>query len=248
MDDTLSVTLEQVAEGAEEEISLMRQCGCARCSGTGAEPEGGLVVCSTCEGTGKSPTRKIFRADCPQCDGTGKRIQIPCRKCSGAGLRERKETLRVRIPPGVATGQKLKLRGKGNQPTGKGAAGDLYVLIAVDDHPVFRRRGPDIFTEIPLTFVEATLGTELSIPTLSGSTRIRIPSGTPSGKVFRLAGRGLASGSSSTKGDLHVRVEVEVPTALTDEQRTALRRLSDVLPPLGHPRRRAFEELLNGRS
>lgn len=244
---TLSISLEQVARGTEEDITLVRRCGCPRCDGDGAEPEGGHVDCEACEGSGKSAARRIFRSECPRCEGTGRRIVTPCKKCSGAGVLDRKESLKVRVPPGVATGQKLKLRGKGNQPKRGGKPGDLYVLVAVDEHPVFRRRGADLFAEAPLTFAEAALGAELQVPTLDGTTRIRIPPGTPAGKIFRLAGRGLVSGRSRKPGDLHIKVDVEVPTELDADQRAALRRLADALPAAAHPRRQAFDAALAGR-
>lgn len=244
---TLSISLEQVARGTEQDITLVRRCGCPRCGGHGAEPEGGRVDCEACEGSGKSAARRLFRSDCPRCDGTGKRVVKRCKKCGGAGVLDRKETLKVRVPPGVATGQKLKLRGKGNQPKGGGKAGDLYVLVAVDEHPVFRRRGADLFAEAPLTFAEAALGTELQVPTLDGTTRIRIPAGTPAGKIFRLAGRGLVSGRSRKPGDLHIKVDVEVPTDLDGDQKAALRRLAAALPATDHARRRAFDAALAAR-
>ncbi|MEC8422376.1 MAG: J domain-containing protein [Myxococcota bacterium] len=244
---TLSLSLEQVARGTEQDVTLMRRCACGRCNGSGAEPDGGMVDCEACGGTGKSASRRLFRSDCPRCDGTGKRIAKHCKKCGGSGTLDRKETLKVRVPAGVATGQKLKLRGKGNQPKGGGQAGDLYVLIAVDEHPVFRRRGADLFAEAPLTFAEAALGAELLVPTLDGTTRIRIPPGTPAGKVFRLAGRGLSSGRSRKPGDLHIKVDVEVPTVLDGDQKAALRRLASALPADDHPRRRAFDAVLSAR-
>ncbi len=244
---TLSVTLEQVARGAQQDITLMRTCQCDRCGGTGGEPDAGLKSCDMCEGTGKSPTRRVFRTTCPKCDGDGKIVVDRCRRCKGQGVVDRKETLSVRVPAGVATGQKLKLRAKGNVPRRGGKAGDLYVIVAVDEHPVFRRRGSDLFAEVPLTFPEAALGTELTVPTLDGSTRIRIPAGTPSGKVFRLAGRGLAGPKRSAAGDLHIKVEVEVPTKLSADQQARLRNLDEVLGPADHPRRKAFDDTLAAR-
>ena len=245
---TLSISLEQVARGTEEDITLVRRCSCPRCDGQGAEPEGGSVDCEACGGSGRSAARRLFRADCARCDGTGRRVVTRCRKCKGAGVLDRKETLKVRVPAGVATGQKLKLRGKGNQPRRGGSPGDLYVLVAVDEHPIFRRRGADLFAEAPLTFTEAALGTELQVPTLDGTTRIRIPPGTAAGRIFRLAGRGLVSGRSRRPGDLHIKVDVEVPSALDADQQAALRRLADALPATSHPRRAAFDAALAARS
>jgi molecular chaperone DnaJ len=245
---TLSVPLEKVATGADIDINLVRQTACGRCNGGGGEPDGGTTKCETCAGSGRSPTRRVFRSDCPRCDGTGKVIVKRCTRCKGVGVLDQPETLRVRVPPGVATGQKLKLRSKGNNPRGGGKPGDLYVLIAVDEHSLFRRRGADLFAEVPLTFAEAALGTELVVPTLAGTTAIRIPPGTANGKVFRLPGRGIANSSKKKAGDLHIKVEVEVPPKLTEEQRIAVRRLGASLGPSAHPRRHAYDDALASRN
>jgi molecular chaperone DnaJ len=162
------------------------------------------------------------------------------------------EKLKVKVPPGVATGQKLKLRAKGHESaafpgTAPGPAGDLYVVVSVDDHALFRRRGADLLCEVPVTFSEVALGAEISVPTLPGTTTIRIPSGTPSGKTFRLPGRGLPAVDGGGKGDLHVRVVVEVPPALTPEQRSAVAALGEHLGAEAHPARRAWDESLRGR-
>ncbi len=245
---TLAITLEEVAAGGPREISLMRRLHCARCDSTGAEPgDEGRAACPACDGSGKSSTRRIFRSDCPRCDGRGWLRTKACKRCDGAGALDSRETVTVRIPPGVATGQKLRLRGLGNEGRGGGKHGDLFVLIEVRDHDIFRRRGADVLCEAPLLFTEAALGTELAVPTLDGATTIRIPPGTPSGKVFRLSGRGLASPAGKRTGDLLVKVRVEVPPALSPEARAALAALATALPPASHPARLAYDDALRDR-
>lgn len=244
---TLQVSLEDAAAGAERAFDLAREIRCKRCHGDGAEPEVGRKHCETCDGSGRNPARRLLRTDCPRCDGKGFVVIERCKRCSGAGRMTIQETLKVKVPPGVATGQKLKLRGKGNAARAKGQPGDVYILVSVAEHPLFRRRGADLFCEVPVTLTEAALGAELDVPTLDGHTRIKLPPGTPSGKVFRLAGRGLAGRDGRRKGDLHIKTVVEVPSELTRPQRDALHQLADTLGLQAHPRRRAFQASLSER-
>ena len=207
----------------------MRRVQCKRCGGTGGEPNGGLKTCERCNGTGRTPGRRLFRSECPHCEGTGKVVAVRCSRCAGAGVCDEQEAIRVRVPPGVAAGQKLKVRKKGNIGRNQGEPGDLYVLVAVAEHTLFRRRGQDLLCEVPITLPEAALGADLEVPTLDGSTTIRLPPGTPGGKVFRLAGRGLPTHGGRPRGDLHIKVIVEVPSVLHADARAALQRLSTTL-------------------
>jgi molecular chaperone DnaJ len=244
---TLALTLEEAGLGAEKVVELRRRTPCTRCEASGAEPGVGRTPCPNCEGSGKSSTRRFFRGDCPRCDGRGFIVTEKCKRCSGAGVRDDVEQLKVRVPAGVATGQKLKLRGKGSYPRLSGPPGDLLVLLTVDDHPLFRRRGADLFVEVPVRIDEAALGTELAVPTLDGLTRIRVPAGTPSGKVFRLAGRGLRQ-AKGRPGDLHVKVQIEVPHPLTPPQRQAVVALADTLAADAYPDRAQYEAALSARA
>ena len=244
---TLSVTLEEVAGGGERMVTLERRIGCKRCEGTGAEPDG-RKTCDGCDGSGEAPGRRLFRSTCPRCDGLGFITTIRCKRCDGAGRHDDKENLKLRIPRGVATGQKLRIRGRGNEARGGGRPGDLLVLISVADHTLFRRRGTDLFCEAPLLWTEAVLGTNLRVPTLEGSTTIRIPPGTASGKVFRLAGRGLPAMKGGRRGDLHIKTRVEVPQKLAPDQRALLDRLAAALSVESHPQRAEYEAQLTERS
>ncbi len=239
---TLTVSLEEAAAGVTKELSLRRKSTCGRCQGLGAEPgEAGRKTCDGCKGSGKSPTRILIKAECPRCDGRGWVVAKSCSRCEGQGLLENNDLLKIKVPPGVATGQKLKLKGKGDAGRGGGPAGDLLVLLQVADHALFRRRGADLHLDAPLMFPEACLGTDLRVPTLEGPTTIRIPPGTPSGKVFRLSGRGMPDAASKGRGDLHIKVNVEVPRELDAEARAALERLRGPLGPRLHPERLAFD-------
>lgn len=245
---TLSVTLEEVAVGAEREITVNRRVKCKRCDTSGADPDGGRRPCAHCNGTGKSPTRRLLRSDCAQCDGRGFIVVKRCTRCNGEGRHDRADLLKVKVPPGVATGQKLKIRGKGNDSRGDHMSGDLFVLIDVEDHALFRRRGDDLMCEVPATFFEAVLGADITVPTMDGTTIIRLPPGTPGGKIFRLAGRGLPNlETPKRQGDLHYKVSVEVPQPLGDRERAALRAAAEVLGPAAHPVRRAWSEAVAKR-
>ncbi|MEL6344206.1 MAG: J domain-containing protein [Myxococcota bacterium] len=245
---TLSVPLEEVASGGERMITLERQVTCKRCDGSGAEPGDGRRVCDLCEGTGVTPGRRLFRNTCPRCDGRGFIVVKKCKRCDGRGRHASKETIKVKIPRGVTTGQKLRIRGRGNDSRGMGRPGDLLVLISVETHPLFRRRGTDLFCEAPLMWHEAVLGTNLRVPTLEGTTVIRIPAGTEGGKVFRLAGRGLPAMKGGRRGDLHIKVLIEVPTTLPEAQRALLEALAGQVGVEAHAQRVAYEQQLEARA
>ncbi len=248
---TLTLSLEEAARGAERTISIQRTISCRDCGATGDAQEG-RAPCTDCGGTGRATTRRFLRNDCPFCAGKGYKPAARCPRCNGETRTVADETLKVKIPPGVSTGQKLKLRGKGNDGPGvpggvPGPAGDLLVLIDVEDHPLFRRRGADLLCEVPVTFVEAALGCDLSVPTLDAVTTIRVPPGTPSGKSFRLPGRGLQSPDGKARGDLHVKLAVEVPPALDEAAKQALLEFSRCAGGECHPQKRAFAEAMGAR-
>lgn len=243
---TLTVTLEDAAKTIDRTLIIQRQVRCVRCVGTGDHPEN-RMPCASCGGSGKSATRRLFRTECPVCDGKGYKPAARCDRCNGEKRLPTEESLRVKVPAGVATGSKLRLRQKGNDPapaygTAGGVTGDLYVLVQVSEHALFKRRGPDLLAEIPVTLAELALGADLVVPTLDGTTTIRVPPGTPSGKSFRLNGRGLPG--ESGKGDLHVRVDVETPTELSPDARLGL---LAALAASTHPRRSEYQSAMKVR-
>jgi molecular chaperone DnaJ len=247
---TVSVTLEEVASGTEKEIVVPRYVRCRTCQGEGADPDGGRKVCEVCKGSGRASGPRLLRSDCYHCSGRGFTVEKPCPDCKGDGRQGVEDVLPVRVPPGVATGQKLKYAGKGNAPRGSGEPGDLFVIVSVADHPLFRRRGDDVMLELPLTFAELTLGADVTVPTLEGVTTIRIPSGSPPGKVLRLAGRGLpplGKADSGQRGDLHLQLVLEVPAGLEEAQRQQLEAWAAALPRGSHPRRAQFDQLVQER-
>jgi molecular chaperone DnaJ len=245
---TVTVSLEDVALGCERVLTVPRIVRCRPCDATGDAPEG-RTPCAACSGTGKSAQRRLFRSSCAECDGRGYRPSARCARCGGEGRHPLEDTLKLRVPAGVATGQKLKLKGKGNEAPGRdpGPAGDLLVVVNVDEHALFRRRGADLLCEVPITYAEAVLGADVPVPLLVGSTVIRVPPGTASGTSFRLAGRGLPS-DGTARGDLHARVFVEIPANVTSEQRAALVDLSRRLGVDAHARRRAYDEAVRSRA
>ncbi len=243
---TIAVTLEEVATGTERDCEVPRLLRCAPCHGHGA-PEAGRQTCSACEGTGRSRGARLLRTTCYHCDGLGYEILTPCSVCRGEGRVPEVASLRMHVPSGVASGQKLKLAGRGNEPARPGKTGDLFVIVDVIEHELFRRRGADIIAELPLTFAEATLGGEVPVPLLDGSTSIRVPPGTMHGRIFRLAGRGLPHVGRRDRGDLHLEVSLEIPANLTDAERTRLSAWAASLPEARHPRRAAFTRAIQER-
>lgn len=252
LEHAVSVTLEDSAAGGERPIVVQRLVRCRSCGGRG-DAAADAAACSRCRGTGRAPGRRLFRGACPDCAGLGYRSGGSCDGCRGEGRVPREETLRLRLPRGVANGQKLRLRGKGNESPARGGVapgpdGDLVVLVSVEAHPLFRRRGNDLLCEAPLTFAEAALGCEIAVPTLDGRTTVRVPPGTPAGRSFRLASRGMPSPAGEARGDLHVRVAIEVPAALDGPARRALEQFAACAGAAAHPRRAAWDQALVGRT
>jgi molecular chaperone DnaJ len=243
---TLSVSLEEVVAGCDKDVTVPRQVRCRTCGGEGAAADG-RVVCTVCKGSGRGAGPLLLRTDCYHCKGRGFTIERPCGDCRGDGRVGVEDTLRVKVPAGVTTGQKLKIVGKGNAPRGSGDTGDLLVIVSVAEHALFRRRGEDVMVELPLTFAELALGSEVQVPTLEGHTTIRVPGGSPPGKVLRLANRGLPRVGKAGRGDLHVQLALEVPPSLDELQQQSIRALFQGLPPTTHPRRATFQKLVAER-
>jgi molecular chaperone DnaJ len=222
----LEITLEQAAHGFDTTIRVPSWDKCDTCHGSGAKPGTSPVTCTTCAGHGQVRMQQGFfsvQQTCPKCHGTGKIIPEPCAACSGAGRIKRNKTLEVKIPVGIDNGMRIRSSGNGEPGTNGGPPGDLYVEIHIKPHAVFQREGDDLHCEMPISFVKATLGGEIEVPTLSGKVSFTIPEGTQSGKTFRLKGRGIKGVRSGYPGDLFCHVQVETPVKLSDKQKDLLK-------------------------
>ncbi|MEI7532883.1 MAG: molecular chaperone DnaJ [Verrucomicrobiae bacterium] len=221
----MQISLEEAALGCEKEISVTKPDECDHCHGDGAEPGSKMRQCGTCGGRGQVLTsRGIFSIaqTCPHCKGAGRILEKPCKKCSGSGKHERTTKIKLRIPAGVESNSRLRSSGNGEAGVRGGPAGDLYVFLQVKPHEIFSREGDDLLCEVPVSFIQATLGAEIEVPTLQGKATVKIPTGTQPGTLLRLKGRGVKNLQGYGQGDLHVRVQVEVPTHLNSEQKQKL--------------------------
>ncbi|MGI9604137.1 MAG: molecular chaperone DnaJ [Acidimicrobiales bacterium] len=223
----LHLSFLDAVQGVTTTVHLTSDAACETCKGTGSRPGTSPTRCATCAGRGAIDDNQgpfSFSRPCPDCGGAGSVITDPCGTCRGSGVERRPRAVKVRIPPGVDTGKKIRLKGKGTPGRNGGPAGDLYVRVIVDPHELFGRKGNHLTLTAPVTFSEAALGAEITVPTLlDGSVTLRIPAGTPSGKTFRVKGRGVHAGKT---GDLLVTVEVQVPTELSDREREAVEALA----------------------
>lgn len=217
--------------GTQIRLTVARDEVCSSCGGKGTRT-GPATTCSACGGSGKT-TRAAgtmrFSMTCPQCGGTG-REKGRCPTCNGSGYIRRPETFDVRIPPGVDTGSRVRVPGKGNAGIGGGPAGDLYILTEVESHPYFERKGDNIYVKLPVTVTEAALGAKVEVPTIDGPTTIRIPPGTQSGQKLRLRGKGAPSLRSSLRGDQFVEVQVVVPHVADERTKEILKELGRLNP------------------
>jgi molecular chaperone DnaJ len=222
----LEITLEQAAHGFDTTIRVPSWDKCDTCHGSGAKPGTSPTTCTTCAGHGQVRMQQGFfsiQQTCPKCHGNGKVITDPCAPCGGQGRIKRNKTLEVKIPVGIDNGMRIRSSGNGEPGTNGGPSGDLYVEIHIKPHNVFTREGDDLHCEMPISFVKATLGGEIEVPTLSGKVSFTIPEGTQSAKVFRLKGKGIKGVRSGFAGDLFCHVAVETPVKLTDKQKDLLK-------------------------
>lgn len=241
----LELDFEEAAAGCEREITVPRLERCDQCDGSGAQPGSRIRTCSHCGGRGQIiSSRGIFSLaqTCPQCQGAGRVIERPCRACRGAGRRERASKITLRIPAGVNTGARLRSAGNGEAGLRGGPPGDLYVILHVQPHDIFHRDGDDLLCEVPINFVQATLGAEIEVPTLNGKATIKVPPGTQPGTLFRLKGKGVRNVQGYGHGDLHVRIQVEVPTHLSAAQRAKLEEFAALCSGKENPRTQSFFE------
>ncbi len=221
----LTLDLEEVAEGVEKTIKLPRLEKCTKCNGTGAKESSDIITCSQCHGSGRvTRTRRtpfgIFQttATCSACQGEGTVIKNKCPKCRGLGRVQNSSKIKIKIPPGVEDGTRLRIANEGEAGIKGGPSGDLYVVIHVRKHRLFERHGDDLYIEIPISFAQAALGDTIEIPTLNGKAKLKIPPGTESHTIFKIKGKGLPSLHSSRKGSQKVRVIIQTPKKLTKKQ------------------------------
>jgi molecular chaperone DnaJ len=226
----LHLSFEDALNGVTTVVHLTSEAACSRCEGTGAEPGTSPVLCPTCGGRGVLDENQglfSFSQPCRTCQGRGVVVESPCTNCRGTGVEHRPREIKVRVPQGVKDGQRIRLKGRGGPGRNGGPPGDLTVTVHVGSHPIFGRKGDDLTVTVPITFAEAALGAEIAVPTMNGDpVRIRVPAGTRSGKVFRVARHGVNHGKKS--GSLLVTVEVAVPAKLTSEERKAIETLASV--------------------
>ncbi len=228
----LDLNLEEAVQGTTVRIRVPTLVTCATCEGSGAKQGTSPITCTTCGGQGQVRMQQGFfsiQQTCPRCKGRGKIVSEACTSCKGQGRTEETRTLSVKIPPGVDSGDRIRLAGEGEAGEGGGPPGDLYVQIRVRPHPIFTREGNDLYCEMPIAFTTAALGGELDAPTLEGRVKLKIPPETQSGKLFRLRGKGVRSVQGHDTGDLLCRVIIETPVNLSERQKELLRELEQTL-------------------
>jgi molecular chaperone DnaJ len=240
----LELSFEEAAFGTTSRIRIPRPKRCDACQGSGAKSGTGPRTCPTCGGSGELRVTQGFFSiarTCHACGGAGQVIAEKCKSCGGAGAVRSEAEVEVKVPPGVDTGTRLKLSGEGEPAPGPaGQPGDLYVVVQVREHPIFRREETEVVCEMPISFVQAALGAQVEVPTLDGPVKLKVPAGTQSGKVFRMRGHGIPALNGSGRGDQHVRVVVETPTKLSKEQRELLERFAALSGEETHPKSKSF--------
>ncbi len=241
----LEISFEDAVYGAEKKITIPRQTDCTVCNGSGCEPNTGKKRCTRCGGSGQIAISQGFfsiQQPCPTCRGSGEIIEKPCKSCGGQGRVQVEKSFQLQIKPGVDTGTRLRVPGKGEAGSKGGADGDLYVFIHVIPSRIFAREGDDLICEVPVPFTACALGGIVDVPTISGKAKMKIPEGTQSGATLRLKGKGVPSLRGGNRGDLHVRVLVETPVNLTAEQKDLLAKLQNSFTAKNMPRGQEYTE------
>ena len=251
---SVTVTFEEAAFGVKKDISFNRVCRCSDCKGTGAQGGSAPETCTVCHGSGQ--VRRVQRmggmsfqstAACDACRGTGKIIKNPCNKCRGSGQMRENKRLTVSIPAGIDNGERIALRGQGNDGRNGGPAGDLIIVVSVRDHSLFERDGYNIYCEVPLTVAEATLGAEIDVPTLEGNVKYTIPEGTQPGTRFTLRGKGIPYvNGNGRRGDLVFRALVEIPKGLSDKQKEAMKAFAESCGESNYAKHKQFFKKIFG--
>ena len=229
LETEVTLSFDDAMAGVTVPVTLTGPAPCTTCHGSGAAPGTHPVTCPTCSGSGQVAVNQglfSMAQTCPQCRGTGRLIETPCPTCGGVGATRRKRTIKVKIPAGVRDGARIKLAGKGESGAAGGRPGDLYVRVRVREHERFGRKGNDLTLDVPVTFPEAALGAHVQVPTLQGPVTLKVPAGTPSGKTFRVRGKG-APKKGGGHGDLLATVVVDVPRKLSKEQKKLVEQLGE---------------------
>lgn len=243
----LSISFLEASTGCSKTIELTRQVTCNTCNGSGAKPGTSPVTCPYCQGQGEITQSQGFfsvRTTCPKCQGSGRIIETPCTTCNGKGRVPKRGKVEVRIPAGVEDGTRLRVAGEGEAAPQGGVPGDLMCYIQVQPHPLFERDGDNIFCQVPITFTQAALGSEVTIPTLKGKSNVTIPAGTQSGQVFRLRGQGIPNVHGHGVGDLLVEVGIEVPKKLSERQSELLQEFAETEHKTVGPKRQSWLDKL----
>ena len=229
MQYTMEISLEDAFKGKEAKIKIPINDICEKCNGSGAEGSSGAENCPTCDGQGRIRQQQGFftiERTCPTCSGQGSTIKDPCKPCSGQGRVKREKTLKVKIPPGVDHGRRIRLAGEGEAGVRGGARGDLFVLLAIKPHKLFKRNGADLHCRVPIPVTRAALGGEVEVPTIDGaSANVKIPAGTQTGQQFRLKAKGMTALRTDARGDMYIEIFVETPVNLDRKQQDMLKEL-----------------------
>ena len=247
--ENVVLTFEEAAFGVKKQIKIYRVENCDECNGVGAKNASDRQTCSVCGGTGEVKTTQrspfgqfVNVSPCSACGGTGTIIKNPCTKCKGKGKIKKARTIEVNIPAGINHGETISLRGQGNVGEKGGPAGDLFVTVSLRRHPIFTRNGSEVYCEVPITFVQAALGSEIEVPTIDGMIKYEIPEGTQSGTSFRLRGKGIKNLRSGVRADQIITVIVEVPKNLNSEQKQALEKFGEVTNDKNYKQQKGFFE------
>lgn len=245
----ITIDFEEAAFGAKKEISITKYVKCSTCNGEGNAPGTEKKTCTRCNGTGQVHTvqRTPFgqfqsTGPCPECGGKGKVIETPCSNCGGSGKVRKTIKINVDIPAGVDNDSVIPIRGQGEPGTNGGPNGDLYVVITVKPHKVFKRERDNLYLDIPISFSQAALGDEIVVPTLDGKVQYKIPAGTQPNTVFRLKGKGMPNVRTGRSGDLYVKVLLEVPSKLNGKQKDAIKKMEDALDDKCYQKKNRFKE------
>ncbi|HLW35820.1 MAG TPA: molecular chaperone DnaJ [Chthoniobacterales bacterium] len=241
----MQITLEEAAFGTEKEIEVQKLDICDKCKGSGAEGGSRTVNCPVCGGRGQVvSSRGFFQVSqtCPRCRGVGQVVEKPCRQCEGDGRVEKASRIKLKIPAGITDGSRLRSSRNGEAGIRGGPQGDLYVVVHIQEHKIFQRDEDNLYCEVPIPFTLATLGGEVPVPTLEGKANLKVPAGTQSAQMFKLRGKGIVHVNGHERGDLLVRVLVEVPTKLNAEQRAKLHEFAELCGDENTPLRKSFFE------